>query len=176
MLARVNVRWLLAVLIVLGLAAIVPPILDPPPGDAPPTLVDAAASEGEHGLLTIADPEGRVPDMTTVVPVEWFDRDPRPFAVSTYPPAPGVTIASPADREQTALLLTHGEYPRIGPFVHRVLGGLPAVELAYGTAERWTGVATYVFAPAQIVDVRCPAPARELSWCATALNDLAVPS
>lgn len=166
MLARVNHRWLLAVLIVLGLAAIVMPILNPPPADVPPTLVGLTGPA--HDPIPIPQPTG---DPIQVA-------EPRPIGITVLRPAPGVPLADARDLEAAAGLLVRGDAtgsPRLGPFVHRVVDGLPAVELANGD-ESWTAVNTYLFGSDLIIEVVCmlakDEPEKRLADCASAVESL----
>ncbi|MEV0646798.1 hypothetical protein AB0I28_16195 [Phytomonospora sp. NPDC050363] len=181
---RVNVRWLLAVLIVLGLVALVMPFLDPPPADVPPTLVGVADTEGPLVESVYPNADENVPDVATLRPQDWPTPENAlaelsPLRIRQFTPAAGVSSGDVASREKAAALLTRDDAARVGAFVHRTIGGLPAIELAYGDGEKWKGVATYLFGTGLIIAVDCFLPdsadrAEVLSGCATALNHLTV--
>lgn len=145
MLARVNLRWLLAVLIVLGLAAAVMPFVNPPPAQAPPTLLGVTAPPTDP--LAIPQPAQGEPLVV---------QEPRPVGVTVFRPASGVPLADTRDLEAAASLLARADHARIGPFVHRVIDGMPAVELAGSSlADDWEAVETYIFGSDLIIDVTC---------------------
>ncbi|MBB6036676.1 hypothetical protein [Phytomonospora endophytica] len=166
-----NLRWLLAVLIVLGLAAVAMPFLNPPPAEIPPTLVGVTAAPAEPIQISAPRREG---------PVDV--QEPRPIGIRVYRPATGVPLGDIGDLEAAASILvrTYGGSgkPRLGPFVHRVVDGYPTVELANGY-EDWTAVSTYVFAPGLIVEVTCMLadadPDDRLADCAATIDGLVFP-
>jgi len=166
MLARVNLRWLLAVLIVLGLAAVAMPFLNPPPADVPPTLVGIESPPADPVLIPRPAPGNPV-----VV------QEPRPIGVTAFRPAPGVPLADARDLEAAASLLARAAHPRIGPFVHRVIDGMPAVELAGSAlADDWTAVETYIFGGDVIIAVTCMLarndPDARLADCSSVVDSL----
>lgn len=171
MLARVNLRWLLTVLIVLGLIAVAMPFLNPPPAVPPPTLVGIEAPP--HAPITIPEPEpGEPADV----------QEPRPIGIRAYRPAAGVPLTGTRELEAAASILAR-TYDgvgngRLGPFVHRTIDGHPAIELANGDDD-WRTVNTYIFAPGLIVEVVCVLadtdPDVRLTDCASTIDGLVLP-
>lgn len=115
-----NVRGLLGILTGLGAAALISGYLALPTPTPVPTLVGVAPAHDD--VLTL--------DALPLRALPWY-----------------VTPATtPEERARALALVLRRAHPRLGPTVHRTLGGRPAVEYAYTDADGdWTGVATALF-------------------------------